>query len=190
MTRLLVALAVFIPVSGWVADRYGARRVFVRAIVVFTLASVLCGLASGLPQFVGARVLQGIGGAMMVPVGRLVVLRATRSRAAVGAIAWLTWPGLLAPVLGPPLGGLFTDACRLALDLLVNVPLGVLALPFALRIVPDLPADGAQPSRLGGLRAGGAGLAAWCWGWRGSGTCPPPGARARPGWAPRESLCW
>jgi EmrB/QacA subfamily drug resistance transporter len=160
MTAYFVALAVFIPVSGWAADRYGARRVFVRAIAVFTLASALCAAADGLPELVAMRVVQGIGGAMMVPVGRLAVLRSTRKSDLLRAIAWLTWPGLLAPVLAPALGGLFTTYASWHWIFLVNVPLGVLALPLALRLVPDL----RQPERTRldwvGFGVGGAGLAA------------------------------
>ncbi len=117
ISAYLLTLAVFIPLSGWVADRYGTRDVFVAAIAVFTAASMLCGLCDGLWPFVAARVLQGLGGAMMVPVGRLAVLRTTEKTALVGAIALLTWPALAAPVLGPPLGGLADHLRVVALDL-------------------------------------------------------------------------
>ena len=100
ISAYLLTLAVFIPLSGWVADRFGTRDVFTAAIALFTVASMLCGLSNGLWEFVGARVLQGLGGAMMVPVGRLAVLRTTEKSALVGAIALLTWPALAAPVLG------------------------------------------------------------------------------------------
>ncbi len=100
ISAYLLMLAVFIPVSGWVADRFGTRSVFMTAIVVFTGASALCGVCDSLWPFVGARVLQGIGGAMMVPVGRLAVLRATEKQDLVGAIALLTWPALAAPCWG------------------------------------------------------------------------------------------
>ncbi|MFI7704543.1 MFS transporter [Nonomuraea sp. NPDC049480] len=135
MTAYLVALAVFIPVSGWAADRYGARRVFACAIVVFTVASALCAAAGALPELVAMRVLQGAGGAMMVPVGRLAVLRATRKADLLRAVAYLTWPGLLAPVLAPALGGLLTTYASWRWIFLINVPLGVVALPLALRMV-------------------------------------------------------
>ncbi|WDV49537.1 MFS transporter [Streptomyces coeruleorubidus] len=138
MTAYVVALAVFIPVSGWAADRWGTRRVFVWAIAVFTVASALCAAADGLIELVLTRVLQGIGGAMMVPVGRLAVLRTTRKQDLLRAIAWLTWPGLLAPVLAPALGGLFTTYASWRWIFLVNVPLGVVALPAALWLIPDL----------------------------------------------------
>ncbi|WP_052425102.1 MFS transporter [Streptomyces fulvoviolaceus] len=160
MTAYFVALAVFIPVSGWAADHYGARRVFVWAIAVFTLASALCAAAGGLPELVVTRVAQGIGGAMMVPVGRLAVLRSTRKPDLLRAIAWLTWPGLLAPVLAPALGGLFTTYASWHWIFLVNVPLGVLALPLALRLVPDLRRTERPRLDWVGFGAGGAGLAA------------------------------
>ena len=108
MTAYMLTLAVFIPVSGWVADRLGARTVFASAIGLFTLASILCGMSSGLREFTAARVLQGIGGALMVPVGRLVVLRTTEKKDLVRSIAYITWPGLAAPVIGPPVGGFIT----------------------------------------------------------------------------------
>jgi MFS family permease len=108
ITSYLFSLAVFIPVSGWVADRFGARTVFRLAILVFTIGSLLCGLADSFWQLVGARVLQGLGGAMMVPVGRLVMLRSIPKSELVRAIAWLTVPALIGPVIGPPLGGFLT----------------------------------------------------------------------------------
>ncbi|TPQ24082.1 MFS transporter [Streptomyces sporangiiformans] len=164
MTAYLVALAVFIPVSGWAADRYGARRVFAWAIAVFTVASALCAAATGLPELVVMRVLQGIGGAMMVPVGRLVVLRGTRKTDLLRAIAYLTWPGLLAPVAAPALGGLFTTYASWRWIFLVNVPLGVVALLLALRMVPDLREPERPALDRTGFLLGGAGLAAAVYG--------------------------
>lgn len=104
ITAYLLTVAVFIPISGWTADRFGLRSVFASAIAVFTVASVLCATSNTFPQFVVARVLQGIGGAMMVPVGRLAVLRMTPRAGLMRTIAIITWPGLVAPVIGPPLG--------------------------------------------------------------------------------------
>eukprot|EP01132_Coremiostelium_polycephalum_P017348 gene17348-20785_t len=105
MSAYMLAVAVFIPISGWLADRFGSRRVFGWAIVLFSLSSLLCGWSDSLQTFVAARVLQGISGAMMVPVGRLAVLRATEKKDLVRAISFITWPGLVAPILGPPVGG-------------------------------------------------------------------------------------
>ena len=136
VSAYLLTLAVFIPASGWVADRFGARPVFAGAIAVFTLASILCGLSENLTTFVLARILQGAGGAMMVPVGRLAVLRSTPKHELIGAIATITWPGLAAPVLGPPLGGFITTYASWHWIFFLNVPLGLVALILALRLIP------------------------------------------------------
>ena len=132
MTAYMLTLAVFIPASGWCADRFGARTVFGGAIVGFTLASVLCALSSGLAEFTAARILQGMAGAMMVPVGRLIVVRATEKRDLMRSIGIIVWPGLVAPVLGPPLGGFITTYASWRWIFLLNVPLGLLALGLAL----------------------------------------------------------
>jgi len=108
MTAYMLALAIFIPASGWVADRCGARTVFFSAIAVFTAASVLCGLSQNVVEFTAARVLQGMGGALMVPVGRLIVVRSTEKSRMMQAISTITWPAIAAPVVGPPVGGFIT----------------------------------------------------------------------------------
>ncbi|MFC0410545.1 MFS transporter [Roseomonas elaeocarpi] len=136
MSAYLLTLAVLIPGSGWLADRYGARNVFTLAIAIFTLASALCALADGLWSFTAARVFQGIGGAMMVPVGRLAVLRNTEKKDLVRRIATITWPGLAAPVLGPPLGGFITTYADWRWIFILNLPLGLVALVMAWRLVP------------------------------------------------------
>src|SRR5215813_4746924 len=105
ITCYLLSLAVFIPISGWTADRFGARRVFSGAIVVFTLGSIGCGLAESLPVLVIARIVQGFGGAMMVPVGRLILLRTVPRSDLVRAMSYVSVPALIGPVMGPPLGG-------------------------------------------------------------------------------------
>src|SRR5271170_1195023 len=127
VSAYLLTLAVFIPASGWVADRFGARRVFAGAIAVFTIASILCGFSENLTAFTIARIMQGIGGAMMVPVGRLAVLRSTEKYELIGAIATITWPGLAAPVLGPALGGFITTYASWHWIFFLNVPLGLIA---------------------------------------------------------------
>jgi EmrB/QacA subfamily drug resistance transporter len=132
MTAYLLTLAVFIPVSGWVADRLGPRQVFSSAIALFTVASVLCAVSNGLWQFTAARILQGIGGAMMVPVGRLVVLRITEKKDLMRSIAYITWPGLIAPVLGPPVGGFITTYSSWRWIFFLNVPLGVAGIVLAI----------------------------------------------------------
>src|SRR3954471_7412545 len=105
ITAYMLTLAIFLPASGWLADRFGTRTVFGGAIVAFTLTSIACGLAPDFPTFIAARIAQGAAGALMSPVGRLVVLRATEKRNLLRAAAITIWPGLLAPVIGPPLGG-------------------------------------------------------------------------------------
>ncbi|WP_242167178.1 MULTISPECIES: MFS transporter [unclassified Pseudomonas] len=137
ITAYILAVAIFIPASSWIADRFGARRVFAGAIIVFTLASLLCGLSQSLEMFVIARVLQGIGGALMVPVGRLAVLRNTDKKDLVNMIAVITWPGLVAPILGPLVGGLIVTHAPWPWIFYVNLPLGALALVAALWLVPE-----------------------------------------------------
>jgi len=112
ISAYLLTVAVFILPSGWAAQRYGTRAVFAAAVAVFTLGSVLCGSAGSANSFIAFRVLQGLGGAMMVPVGRLAVLRTTPKHKLIGAIAVLTWPGLTAPVLAPPLAWFPRAAAR------------------------------------------------------------------------------
>jgi EmrB/QacA subfamily drug resistance transporter len=142
ISAYLLTVAVFIPASGWVTDRFGARTVFASAIVTFTLSSVLCAASGTLWEFTAARVLQGIGGAMMVPVGRLIVLRNTEKQHFVRMIAYLTWPALTAPVVGPPLGGLITTYSSWHWIFLLNVPLGVAGLGLALVLIPNSRGEG------------------------------------------------
>ena len=158
ITGYLLTLAVLIPISGWLADRLGARRVFTAALVIFTLASAGCAMAPSLPVLTATRVLQGVGGAMMVPVGRLVVLRTTPKRDLVRAIAFLTWPALVAPVIAPAVGGLLANYASWRWIFIINVPLGITALVLALRIVPDVRAPRRDPLDWRGflLTAGGA----------------------------------
>ncbi len=125
LTSYLISLSVFIPASGWVADHFGARHVFRAAIIIFTIASVLCGIAPSLLTLVLARILQGVGGAMMLPVGRLVLLRSVSRAQMVAAMSWLTMPALIGPIMGPPLGGFIVSyfSWRWVFD--INVPIGV-----------------------------------------------------------------
>jgi EmrB/QacA subfamily drug resistance transporter len=143
ITAYVLTLGVLIPISGWLADRFGARRVFTAALVIFTVASAGCALAPNLPVLTVTRVLQGMGGAMMVPVGRLVVLRTTAKSDLVRAIAYLTWPALAAPVVAPALGGVLSEYASWRWIFLINVPLGLAALLLARRLVPDLQAQDA-----------------------------------------------
>jgi EmrB/QacA subfamily drug resistance transporter len=138
MTAYLLTLAVFIPISGWVADRFGARSVFAAAIATFTLSSLLCGAAHNLTQFTLMRIVQGIGGAMMVPVGRLIVLRTTPKDKLAEAIAYITWPGLTALVVGPPLGGFITTYASWHWIFFLNLPIGIIALVLTLLWVENV----------------------------------------------------
>jgi EmrB/QacA subfamily drug resistance transporter len=125
ISSYLITVAIFIPASAWLSDRFGARAVFACAIAVFTIASVLCGMAETLTQFTAARVLQGIGGAMMSPVARIAVMRRTEKAQLLRMIAFLTWPGLSALVIGPPLGGLLTTYLSWRWIFYINVPIGI-----------------------------------------------------------------
>ena len=147
LTSYLISLSVFIPASGWVADHFGSRRVFCAAIIIFTVASVLCGLAPSLWFMVAARVLQGLGGAMMVPVGRLVLLRSVSKRQMIAAMSWLTVPALIGPIMGPPLGGFIVTyfSWRLIFD--INVPIGIAGAIAVIRYISDL----REPDRGGKL---------------------------------------
>ncbi len=138
LTSYLLSLTVFIPASGWVADRFGARSVFRAAILLFTFGSVLCGLAGNLPALVASRVLQGLGGAMMVPVGRLVLLRTVPKHELVAAMAWLTVPALVGPVVGPPLGGLIVTYASWRWIFYINVPVGMLGVLLVTLFVADV----------------------------------------------------
>ena len=160
ISAYLVTVAVLIPATGWLADRFGIRRVFLAAIVVFTVASAGCALSTSLPLLIGMRVLQGGGGAMMVAVGRLAVLRASSKADLVRAIALLTWPALAAPVLAPAIGGAIATAGGWRWIFIVNIPLGVIGFALALRLIRGGPA--AEPGRLDwpGLLLLGTGIAA------------------------------
>ena len=137
-TSYLISIAVFTPVSGWVADRFGARTVFRAAIAVFIVGSIACGLSSSLESFVAARVLQGIGGSMMVPVGRLVLLKTIEKKDYLRALSWLTVPGLIGPVLGPPVGGFITTFFDWRWIFWINVPIGLLGIVLVQLHIPNV----------------------------------------------------
>jgi EmrB/QacA subfamily drug resistance transporter len=160
VTAYVLTLAVLIPISGWLSDRVGARRVFVFAVAVFTLASAGCAAATSLPLLTGTRVVQGLGGAMMVPVGRLVVLRTTAKTDLIRAIAYLTWPALAAPVLAPALGGVLSTYASWRWIFLLNVPLGVAGVFLARRLVPDVRAPEPRPLDWRGFALTAVGVAA------------------------------
>lgn len=176
ITAYLFSLAVFIPISGWVADRYGARQVFRAAIVVFVLGSIACGLSTSLGELVAARLLQGLGGAMMVPVGRLVILRSVAKGELVRAMAWLTVPALVGPLLGPPLGGFITTYLHWRWIFWINVPIGVLGVILVTRLIPDLKEERPPPLDLKGFAISGVALVGLVFGFETLGRGPvPPG---------------
>src|SRR3954468_22192189 len=159
ITSYLLSLAVFIPASGWTADRFGARMVFSIAIAVFMLGSIGCALSSSVTDFVIARILQGAGGAMMTPVGRLVLLRSIDKSALVNAMAWVTVPALVGPVIGPPLGGFITTYFSWHWIFLINIPIGMLGIYMALRYIDPIRSEDPERFDLYGLVLAGIGLA-------------------------------
>ncbi len=138
LTAYMLSLAVFIPASGWVSDRFGVRTVFRAAIAVFTLGSILCGISESLPALIGARILQGAGGAMMVPVGRMLILRTTPKHELIAAMAWLTTPALIGPVLGPPIGGLIVTYFSWRWIFFINVPISLVGMVLVSLFVENL----------------------------------------------------
>ena len=157
-TTYLLGLTVFLPVSGWAADRFGAKTVFRAAIVVFTAGSVACGFAQSLEWLVAARGLQGVGGALMVPVGRIILLRSVEKRDLLDAIAWLTIPALIGPVIGPPIGGYITTAYDWRWIFWMNLPFGLIAFGLASWLMPNIKAAETPPLDVKGFLLSGAGL--------------------------------
>ncbi len=164
LTSYLLSLAVFVPISGWVADKYGARTVFMAAIAVFTGGSALCGLAHSLPQLVCYRIVQGLGGAMMVPVGRLVILRSVAKAGLIAALAWLTIPALIGPVIGPPLGGFITTYLHWRWIFYINVPIGALGLVLTWNFIANAVEADTPPLDWTGFALSGLGLSAFVFG--------------------------
>ena len=178
ITAYLFSLAVFIPVSGWAADRFGARRVFRAAILVFLLGSIACGLSTSLAGLVAARLLQGLGGAMMVPVGRLLLLRSVGKAELVRAMAYLTVPALIGPVLGPPVGGFITTYLNWRWIFWINLPIGVLGVALATWLIPDVAEEGAAPLDVRGFLLSAVALTGLVLGFEtlGRGPLPPTAA--------------
>jgi EmrB/QacA subfamily drug resistance transporter len=164
MTAYMLTLAVCIPVSGWVADRFGSRSVFGAAILIFVIASISCGLSTGLDSFTASRVLQGIGGAMMVPVGRMIVVRNTPKSRMIQAISTITWPAIVAPVVGPTVGGFITTYASWHWIFFLNVPFGVLALAAVLTFVPNQRDAARRPLDFVGFLLSGGALTALLYG--------------------------
>jgi EmrB/QacA subfamily drug resistance transporter len=158
ITSYLLSLAVFIPASGWTADRFGARMVFSLAVAVFILGSIGCALSGSVTDFVIARIVQGIGGAMMTPVGRLVLLRSIDKSALVNAMAWVTVPALVGPVIGPPLGGFITTYFSWHWIFLINIPIGLLGIFMAMRYIDPIRSKDPERFDLYGLVLAGIGV--------------------------------
>jgi EmrB/QacA subfamily drug resistance transporter len=159
LTSYLVSLAIFIPISGWMADRFGAKTVFRAAIGVFMLGSLACAMSGSLGGFVAARFAQGIGGAMMVPVGRLVLLRSIPRRELVSAMAWLTMPALIGPVIGPPLGGFITTYFNWRWIFFINIPIGIVGIVLTSLFIEDVREPERQKLDITGFVLSGLGLA-------------------------------
>src|SRR5262249_3016386 len=137
LSSYTLSLAVFIPVSGWMADRYGTRRVFSAAIAVFTIGSALCGISTSIHMLVASRILQGCGGAMMVPVGRLTMVRTFAKSELIRAMSFVPVPALIGPMLGPVAGGLIVGFLHWRMIFFINLPIGLLGLYFIYRHLPD-----------------------------------------------------
>ncbi|HVY17165.1 MAG TPA: DHA2 family efflux MFS transporter permease subunit [Rhodopila sp.] len=159
ITAYILSLAVFIPVSGWISDRYGARRVFAAALLIFTVASAFCGMATSLPELIATRVVQGFGGAMMTPVGRLILLRAFPRTELVTAMTYMSLPAIVGPTLGPILGGVLTTYANWRWIFYVNVPIGLIGISLALRYVEDIKVPASPSFDVIGFVLCGAGLA-------------------------------
>ena len=158
ITSYLIALAVFLPVSGWTADRFGARTVFRAAIIVFMTGSIGCALSSSLPQFVGARVIEGMGGAMMTPVARLILVRSVDKRELINAMVWVTLPALVGPLIGPPLGGFITTFISWHWIFLINIPMGLTGIVLATIFIENVRAENQEPFDLVGALLAGVGI--------------------------------
>ncbi|HEX2146307.1 MAG TPA: MDR family MFS transporter [Pseudorhizobium sp.] len=146
LTSYMVALAIFIPISGWMADRFGAKKIFRLAIFVFMIGSIFCAVSETLWQFVLSRFFQGMGGAMMTPVGRLVLLRTTKRSELVSAMALLTIPALMGPLTGPPVGGFITTYFTWHWIFIINIPIGLLGIWLSGIYLPHI--DSVQPPRI------------------------------------------
>lgn len=176
ITAYMLMAAVIIPTAGWLTDRFGARQVFLTAMLVFTLASLACGMATDLTQFVLARIVQGAGGALMFPIGRVIVLRSVAKSEIVQAIGLTVWPALFAPVVGPAIGGFLTTYVSWHWNFWINVPLGIAGMLLVLRIIPRDTEFRAHPFDWSGFLLTAIALAALLYGFDGlaQGTLPLP----------------
>jgi EmrB/QacA subfamily drug resistance transporter len=176
ITCYLLSLAVFVPISGWMADKFGAKRVFICAILVFTVSSVLCGLAHSLPELVIARTLQGIGGAMMTPVGRVIVVKSVPRLQLVQAMNYITIPAVLGPLLGPAVGGFIVTYLSWPWIFFINLPIGLIGIFLVRAFIPDIREDNVAPLDLRGFLLIGSALAGLVFGFAalGRGLLPVP----------------
>ena len=158
LTAYLLSLAIFIPASGKVADKFGARTVFATAIVTFMAGSILCAAAPSLPLFVAARAFQGLGGAMMMPVGRLVLLRSVERKDLVSAMSWLLVPALIGPIVGPPIGGFFVTYLDWRWIFYVNIPIGVLGVGLVMAFIDNSFGEASGPFDWSGMVLSGIAL--------------------------------
>lgn len=159
MTSYLVALGIFIPLSGWAADRFGAKQVFITAIGVFMAGSLFCATADSVEAFVLARFLQGMGGSMTVPVGRAILLKSTKKSELVSAMAMFTIPGVIGPLIGPPVGGFITTYFRWEWIFLINIPIGIIGIILSAIFLPDIESDPPPPVDIKGFILSGLGAA-------------------------------
>ena len=176
ITAYMLMAAVVIPTASWLSDRFGARRVFLIAMLVFTLSSLACGLATDLTQFVVARIVQGAGGALMFPIGRVIVLRSVQKSEIVRAIGLTVWPALFAPVVGPAIGGFLTTYVSWHWNFWINVPLGIAGMLLVANIIPRDTEFKAHPFDWAGFVLTAISLAALLYGFDGlaQGTLPLP----------------
>jgi EmrB/QacA subfamily drug resistance transporter len=182
ITSYLLALAVFVPISGWMADKFGAKRVFVSAIVVFTASSALCGLAHSLPELVLYRTLQGMGGAMMTPVGRVIVVKSVPKLELVQAMNYITIPAVLGPLLGPSVGGFIVTYFSWPWIFFINLPIGVAGVLLVRRYIPDLREADVLPLDLRGSALIGLAVAGLVFGFEAI------GREVLPGWVVLASI--
>ncbi len=160
LTSYLLSLAIFIPASGKIADRYGTRTVFRAAIAIFILGSILCAQAPSLPFLVAARLLQGMGGAMMLPVGRLVLIRSVERKNLISAMSWMLVPALMGPILGPPVGGLFVTLLDWRWIFYINVPIGIIGMILVSIHIREFKSPTREPFDFVGLVLSGVALGA------------------------------
>jgi EmrB/QacA subfamily drug resistance transporter len=163
VTSYILSLAVAIPISGWMADRYGTRRVFMSAVAIFTVASILCGVSLNSPMLVAARLLQGLGAAMMMPVGRIAIIRTYPKAELLSAMNFVIIPALIGPLLGPTVGGLIVHWMSWREIFFINVPVGLAAIYLAWRHLPDYRSDLPRPLDFIGLVLFGTGVALLSW---------------------------